>query len=274
MVQTGAEKGCCGNFARAVPGVTENPDLQCFADCCKTCPPDCCDTLYFYFECGDPQEGECCEGAGFLDPNLFPTTSEETEYYYPGEELDELPDFYHEDGTIVRALGFGPGSCPCEQIKVTLTTTYCCLILEGASAAHVGDGQVSATVDPESASNGCGTYRAEISVNGGAWQSSPVSVQDDDSIQVRVVAEDGDCDCYCCYLSSEDPCNYGAEMFAAQSVSGGLKLVVNRDAVLRRYHSIQQAHAINAFRNWKKDKKNKSVKRTAPIKQKKPKRLF
>lgn len=272
MAQTGAEKGCCGNFALGVPGTASDPSLQCFADCCNTCPPDCCDTLYFYYSC-------CCEESEETEllPQ-FPIAAEDTDYYFPGDTLGGLPNFTLDDQPMVRALDAVPigsvvGSCPCEELKITLTTSYCCFILGGgASATHVGDGSVSASVS--GTSGYCGDYSAEISVNGGAWQSGPVAVADNDSVSVRlVVSGTQDCpegcdSCECAFIRSEDPCNYSAEMFALQATPTGLRLVVNREAIMRRYNTLKQPQIINALRARKQTDPRtvRAVRRIAPVK--------
>lgn len=273
MAQTGAEKGCCGDFALGFPGTATDPALQCFADCCNSCPPDCCDTLYFYYEC-------CCEEAeeeaSFLPQ--FPLVDEDTDYYFAGEKLGRLPSFTPDDQPMVRGLdvvGSVVGSCPCESLTITLTTSYCCFVLGGgASATHVGDGTVSASI---SAGSGyCGDYSAEISVNGGAWQSGAVAVSDNDTVSVRLVVSGDDtcpeevCDgCECSFIGSEDPCDYGTELFALRTTPTGNRLTVNREAVMRRYHTLRQPQMIQALRERKKadpKKIRRAVRRIAPVK--------
>jgi len=54
---------CGGPFKRGRPGIATNPNMQCFADCCNTCPPeDCCDQIILHFECGCPPPSDlACE---------------------------------------------------------------------------------------------------------------------------------------------------------------------------------------------------------------------
>jgi hypothetical protein len=272
MVQTGAEKGCCGNFALGIPGLATDPSLQCFVDCCRPCPPDCCDTLYFYFYCGEPSESDpCCGETSFFQ--TFPLGEEDTEYYFSGEQLDELPSFLKdfESEAILRKLEDPPavGSCPCEEIQITLTTTNCCFVLGGdASAVHVGDGWVEVSISPSSGV--CGNYIAEVSVNGGAWTSGLAQAEDNDTVSVRLRnSGNEDCpDCECCFTRSEDPCNYGSEMFFLQKTSTGAKLVVNQEAIIRRHYTLQNPQIIQLMRARENTdpRKVRAVKRIAPVK--------
>jgi hypothetical protein len=286
MAQSGADKGCCGNFAQGVPGIASDPSQQCFADCCNICPPDCCDTIILHYECGDPPPSTpCCGGPSYLanprfESSLYPSKKESTKYFVPGQgylDLPDLPNFEQDDETILlHGFGFGPGSCPCEPITVTITTSACCLIGGGGSSVTVvGDGTVSAS-GPGSAANGCGTYVTQLSVNGGPWTTGSVAVSDNDSVSVRVMSIDGDCNCGCCLLSAEDPCEpYGPAMFSIRSVSGGLKLIVNQDAILRRYRSLKATQMKVAYAKFKRQVRTpKTVKRVAMVPTKKQAPIF
>ena len=204
----------------------------------------------------------------------FPAMDDNVDYYFAGEKLGSLPKFSLED-QLLSAQDDPPvvGSCPCESITITLTTSYCCFVYSGGtSATHVGDGTVSASV---SAGSGyCGDYSAEISVNGGAWQSGAVAVSDNDTVSVRLVVSGSDscpdvCEgCTCGFISGEDPCNYAAEMFALQATSTGARLLVNREAVMRRYNTLKQPRIIQALRERKRmdpQKIRRAVRRVAPI---------
>ena len=281
MVQTGAEKGCCGNFALGVPGVATDPSLQCFADCCdKMCPPDCCDTYYFYYKCGEESdEDPCCGGQTLRASGVYPDSQENTNYFFPGDALVELPDFTLNDQPMVRALGslpvYGsvvgsiPYGCGCEEITVTLTTDYCCFVNGGIhfhGIIHVGDGIVTVYATPDSGL--CGKYVPELSVNGGPWMKS-AAAQDNDIITVRLsYTGNGECpNCECCQTGSEDPCNYRAELFTPVTTSKGSKLIINKEALLRRYHTIRQTQVIRSLLQQNKlpPSRARSVKRTAPI---------
>lgn len=290
MAQTGKQKGCCGTFALGSYGVASDPALQCFADCCKVCPPDCCDEATLIFRCGDPWDKPCdCSPTPAtmtserspteteFAQDLYPTSNEETDYYFPGDDLIELPGFEQEDGTILRAFSFGPGSCPCEDITVTVTTGWCCFVVGGAGGTQVGDGTVSAS-GGGGCGNGCGdVYVIKVSANGGPWQVGGAAVSDGDSFSVGIFMEgDSDCSCSCCLIQTIDPCApYSAEMFRSTPTHSGLTLKVDQQALLRRAESLSRVkkHLREAKRRAI-NQRRRIIKRKARVVHKKEGKIF
>lgn len=260
MSQTGAQKGCCGKFSLGVAG--SDAFGGCFGSCCKTCPPDCCDTVYQYWECGDPV-ADCCQPETFAPETptpipaakIFPIREDKLAYTIKGEPMASLPSFNKdEEGIMVQGFQFGPGSCPCNNVTVTISTSYCCFVVSGNSMTHVGNGTVTATPSP-SFIDGCGDIIVKI--NG---QPSPYSASDGEGISISVTAANGECNCGCCLVSTEDPC---AAMYPSMVATlrkmdrGGLKLEVDTNEVIRKYNLLRKRQIANTIRKIRASRRNK-----------------
>lgn len=239
---------CCGDFVRGQPGLATNPNTQCFANCCKTCPPDnCCDEIHINFDCGSSKNCEPEYEAGCDCPPvaLMPDIDELTLADMQSDAIvafeDDLPppptfDFesevYPNWSDTVFAQENGCGSIPCTSIQVTLTTSGCCLELSGNTIYAVGAGDISAKIDPSSYDD-CGEFT--VLVNG---NSPPYFAMDGEEISVTLQPSNTD-ECGCCERSKTNPCVSGA-MWATRTESGKTILMVNRKLLIQRMNKMKK----------------------------------
>lgn len=152
---------------------------------CKCCPPPCCDTLTYTYQCGSsiadfPTGGCDCEEEGspmrIVNPFRFPTFSSEP---------------ISDDSDFVFALAAGC-SVPCATVTVTVTTSGCCM---EESETAIGGGTISASISGGPGGE-CGTLIA--TVNGDDDSSV---VEDCTTFTIAVRKEGGTACCTCCRVA-------------------------------------------------------------------------
>lgn len=197
------------------------------------CPPDCCDTIYYYFTVGD---SKCCNDTSLRALKPEPEVS----YAFQGPlSTLNLPEFVKEEdreSEFVFALGASTSiPCPCVEVKVTVTISNCCIYQKMYA---VGSGTVSASVN---GGNECCGFTLKALING---EPSPVEVSDGDPISVSLAAEgEGNANCSICLTKVEDPCenSYGQQLFIVRkNTSGKYSLNVSTIGALQRINRLKK----------------------------------
>jgi hypothetical protein len=256
-------KNCCGPFKYGRPGKALNPKQQCFVDCCgNMCPPeDCCDIVLVYFKCGSKNpEIECC-----------PTIEENLEFQnllLNKKNIPPIPKFNlteEEQGESFNLLC----SIPCSQTILTLTTSGCCIYMEGNSIYAVGDGEITFTLSEELL-EGCGELLVSINktktyehfliteegnpltTENGAYivieKTATVQVKDGEEIIVSIKATEDDC-CECCEIKKE--CDPENSMWLLKEKNNKKVLYLNKNKFIKNLNILRKQKVLRKIKKLK-----------------------
>lgn len=232
-------KDCCGPFKYGVPGRAVNPKQQCFVDCCgNMCPPeDCCDVILIHYKCGSTnQEYECdCtyeninfHGLLLKKKNNLPAI--------PSFNLSQQ-DSEEQNFNLVCSI-------PCSQTVLTLTTSGCCLYMNGGTIYAVGSGNLNFNLSNETL-QGCG--KISVKINDSITESNTMPVNDGDEITVTLAASD-EC-CACCEVKRE--CDPETTMWVLKKEGNKQFLSLNKSKFIRRLNTLRKQKIIGKFKRIK-----------------------
>ena len=244
MATSGANLGCCGPFVRGRTG--SDAYGGCFGECCRTCPPDCCDELFAYYECGTAQSPDFPDGcdcvydsSGFMASSSVPL---------PSFNLDSNIIQPEEANGFVFALA-GGCSVPCATIVVTATPTNntCCLEGGGSDGFYLIGGPGGAIISASpSATDGCGSF--EITATGPSGtvtgvNSITITGDDGDYISTSIAPlNDPDNCCPCCFTKRQDPCApYTTPLFVRRKIKDKNRIFYNRKEMIKRLNKMHKA---------------------------------
>ena len=167
-------------------------------------------------------------------------------YSIIGENMGAIPEFSSapiKNNGFIQSMSSGNCSIPCIDVTITVSISYCCLIISGGGLTSVGQGQVSASVSPSSAGD-CGTLSAQINGSSGS-----VWVDDNTSINISLVISGGICPCASCLISVEDPC---ASAYAMKMYRGIIK---TRSSVILQLNTSEIKRKLQKVANSRRNKR-------------------